>query len=269
MKAYAANYAKADVRVIKSVVNNFTKFLAEKKLAGLTMKDFSESIAQQFRDRLKKDCIGEGAKSYYNRFRKIVKQAYRDRLLAKNPCEFIEPPRGEARIKDVLTFEELQLVANTVTEAPQVKRAFLFCTMTGLRFVDVKALTWEAIDLNQRIMKVKQSKTGKVVTVSLNSTAVDILGQEAGKKTPVFILGSSNGCNKSLASLVKRAGIKKHITFHCGRHSFGTNLVYFGTDIHTTSRLLGHASLAQTNRYVRASRELAEKAVDSLPKINL
>ena len=141
--------------------------------------------------------------------------------------------------------------------------------MTGLRFVDVKALTWEAIDLNQRIMKVKQSKTGKIVTVSLNSTALDILGQEGGKKVLVFTLGSSNGCNKSLSALVKRAGIKKHITFHCGRHSFGTNLVYFGTDIHTTSRLLGHASLAQTNRYVRASRELAEKAVDSLPKITL
>jgi integrase len=161
MKNYAASYAKAGIRVIKSVIGNFSRFLAERKLSGLTMKGFSESIAQQLRDRLKKGCIGEGAKSYYNRFRKIVKQAYRDRLLAKNPCEFIEPPRGEARIKDVLTFEELQLVANTETEAPEVKKAFLFCSLTMLRFVDVKTLTWDSINLEERYMRVKQAKTGK------------------------------------------------------------------------------------------------------------
>ena len=269
MKAYAKTYKKADIRVIDAVVAKFSIFLVDKKLNGLTMKDFSESIALQFRDKLKKECKGEGAKSYYSRFRKIVKQAYRDKFLSKNPCEFIEPPQGEAKEKDVLTAEELQLIAKTATEAPEVKRSFLFCTQTGLRWIDAKKLTWGAINLTEHKMKFTQSKTGKVVQIPLNSSAIALLGKEHGKKELVFNLPSANACNKSLKALVKRAKIEKSITWHCGRHSFGTNLIYNKTDIFTTSQLLGHASLAHTKRYVRASNEMNQKAVDNLPKINL
>jgi integrase/recombinase XerD len=269
MKAYAKNYNKADNRVIDSVIVKFSTFLTEKKLFGLLMKDFSETVALQFRDKLKKECKGEGAKSYYSRFRKIVKQAYRDKFLSKNPCEFIDPPQGEAKEKDVLTAEELQLIAKTATEAPEVKRSFLFCTQTGLRWIDAKKLTWGTINLAEHKMKFTQSKTGKVVQIPLNSTAIALLGKEHGKKELVFNLPSANGCNKSLKALVKRSKVEKTITWHCGRHSFGTNLIYNKTDIFTASQLLGHASLSHTKRYVRASNELNQKAVDNLPKINL
>ena len=269
MKAYAKTYKKADIRVIEGVIAKFSTFLTEKKIYGLLMKEFTESIALQFRDKLKKECKGEGAKSYYSRFRKIVKQAYRDKFLAKNPCEFIEPPSGEAFEKDVLTAAELQLIAKTQTEAPEVKRSFLFCTQTGLRWIDAKKLTWSSINLSEHKMKFTQSKTGKVVQIPLNSTAITLLGKEQGKKMLVFELPSANGCNKSLKALVKRAKVDKEITWHCGRHSFGTNLIYNKTDIFTASQLLGHASLAHTKRYVRASNEMNQKAVDSLPKINL
>jgi integrase/recombinase XerD len=269
MKAYAKSYKKADIRVIDGVIGKFSSFLTEKKLVGLLMKDLTESLALQFRDKLKRECRGEGAKSYYSRFRKIIKQAYRDKLLVKNPCEFIDPPAGQAAEKDVLTADELQVLARTVTEAPEVKRAFLFCTQTGLRWIDVKKLTWSAIHLAERKMKFTQSKTGKAVQVPLNSTAIALLGKEKSKKELVFDLPTANGCNKSLKGLVQRAKIAKSITWHCGRHSFGTSLIYNKTDIFTASQLLVHASLAHTKRYVRASQEMNQKAVDSLPKINL
>jgi integrase/recombinase XerD len=269
MKAYAKSYSKADIRVIEGVVKKFSTFLTDQKLSGLLMKDFTESVALQFRDKLKKDCQGEGARSYYSRFRKIVKQAYRDKLLTKNPCEFIDPPQGEAKVKDILKFEELQLIAKTETEAPEVKRAFIFSSVTGLRWIDVKRLTWGSINLTEHTMKVVQSKTKKIVIIPLNSTALQLLGTEQEKKQLVFDLPSANGCNKSLKALVKRAKIEKSITWHCGRHAFGTNLIHNGTDIYTTSQLLGHASLTHTKRYVRASSEMNQKAVDNLPKISL
>jgi integrase/recombinase XerD len=269
MKDYQKKYKKADIRVINAVVNKFSTFLTDNKMYGLLMKDFSESIAIQFLEKLKKDCKGEGPKSYYSRFRKIIKQAYRDKFLTKNPCEFIAPPLGDAKVKDILTAEELQLIAKTPTEAPEVKRSWLFCTQSGLRFVDVKKLTWGDINLAERKMKVVQSKTNKVVEVSLNSTAIELLGTPQGKKVLVFSLGSANGCNKSLNALVKRAKISKHITWHAGRHGFATNLIYSGTDIFTASILLGHSSLTHTKKYLRASSEMNQKAVDNLPKINL
>ncbi|HSZ86667.1 MAG TPA: tyrosine-type recombinase/integrase [Puia sp.] len=270
MNAYAKKYDKADNRVINAVVNKFSEFLNDTKNKRLVMKDFSENIAMQFRDKLKKECVGEGAKSYFNRFKKIVKQAYRDKLLTKNPCEFVDTPKGDAKEKDVLTFEELQKLAETETQSIEVKKAFLFCAVSvGLRWVDVKALTWQSIDIPNRMLQFKQSKTKKWVKIALNDSAITLLGEPGNKKDKVFDLPSSNGANKALKSWVDRAKIEKHITFHCARHSYGTALIFHGTDIFTTSKLLGHSNLSETKRYVRQSDELKKQAVNNLPKLNL
>jgi integrase len=83
--------------------------------------------------------------------------------------------------------------------------------------------------------------------------------EDGEKKDFIFDLPTANGCNKSLQLLVDRAKIKKTISWHCARHSYGTNLIHNGTDIYIASQLLGHQSLAHTKRYVRASREMNQK----------
>ncbi len=80
----------------------------------------------------------------------------------------------------------------------------------------------------------------------------------------VFDLPTVNGANKTIKAWVKRAGITKDITSHNGRHSMGTNLIFNGTDILTTSKLLGHTSLKHTMRYVDSADQLKRNAVDSL-----
>ena len=45
-----------------------------------------------------------------------------------------------------LTMEEQKLLSETPTEATQVKNAFLFSCLTGLRWIDVKNLMWQNID---------------------------------------------------------------------------------------------------------------------------
>ncbi len=289
MKGYAKKYKEKDVRMINAVVAKFAEYLAEESESKLLMKEFDNSIVEGFRDKLQKENTGEGGKSYFNRFRKILRQAYKENLLIKNPCEGVDPPTGDAKIKDTLTSEELQLIAETPTEAPEVKRAFLFCSITGLRFGDCKELTWESIkkvkiteekideetnkpvkvEIEADLMVVDQLKTGKMANITLNRSAMELLGKRGGDKRHIFNLGSANGCNKSLKALVKRAEIDKKITWHCARHSFGTNLIFNKVDIHTASKLLGHTSLTHTQRYVHESLKLNKDAVNSLPGIKL
>lgn len=69
---------------------------------------------------------------------------------------------------------------------------------------------------------------------------------------------------------VERAEIEKHITSYCSRHSFAVNLLgECQTDIKTVASLLGHRGLKHSEKYTHAVDSLKEKAVNSLPEIEL
>ena len=195
----------------------------------------------------------------------MVKQAYRKNLLKVNPIDNVEKKlKGKAKKKDILTLPELKILAATPTESDQIKKAFLFCCVTGLRWIDVKNLKWSSINIGNKQMNVQQIKTDENVSTPLNDTAIQLL-KEAGKKDDfVFSLPSANGANKTLKAWVKRAKIGKAITWHNARHSFGTNLIYNDVDVLTASKLLGHTSMKHTQRYVKASQEMKEAATDKV-----
>ena len=87
--------------------------------------------------------------------------------------------------------------------------------------------------------------------------------------TLVFNLPSYESCCKSVKRWVKRAGIDKHISWHCARHSFAVNILNNGANIKTVASLLGHSGLKHTEKYTRAVDKLKEDAINSLPELNL
>ena len=109
--------------------------------------------------------------------------------------------------KDILTLTELKQLSSTPTESNEVKRAFLYSCVTGLRWCDVKSLKWESIDLNNNRLRIVQSKTENEVVIPLNERALELLGTP--KSGLVFTLPSANGANKTLKAWVKRAKIDK------------------------------------------------------------
>jgi site-specific recombinase XerD len=109
------------------------------------------------------------------------------------------------------------------------------------------------------------------VTIPLNDTLLNIIGVKApdAKDDYIFHLPSDTMCLKALRHWTKKAGIDKHITWHCGRHSFGTQLLNNGANIKVVSSLLGHSSLRFTEIYVRAVDEEKKKAINSMPSIDI
>ena len=67
---------------------------------------------------------------------------------------------------------------------------------------------------------------------------------------------------------IATAGIKKHLTFHCLRHSYGTILKALGVDIYTIKELLQHRNVSTTQIYVDTMAEDKREAA-SLIKLNI
>ncbi len=283
MDNYTESYTKKDIRVIACVIDHFKKFMAQKyPIHRTTLKpdQLSKEMVKGFVDYLTDYCKGDGAKSYYQRFKKVINAAIDQDIIAKNPCKGIVCKGDDQALrKDILSIEEVeQLIATTYTgQNPNVRRAFIFCLYTGLRFCDVSQLQYKNVDYTNRLLSFEQAKTkghsaSSGVVIPLNDGLISLVStppEEGGKEALIFELPSSTMCLKALRHWTARAGIDKHITWHCARHSFAVNILNNGANIKTVASLLGHSGLKHTEKYTRAVDSLKEAAINSLPELKL
>lgn len=264
---YESKYTKKDKRTMVASLNKFKSFMVEEGINSLTTKQINEKIVTQFKDYLEDTLKGESPANYFSKFKKMLKYGVRERLFTSNPAQDITIKKNTIIKKQILTFEEIQMMAKVPVTNNQVKRAFLFSCLTGLRFCDIIQLRWK--NIQNGIMNLTQQKTGIPVSINLNQSALTILGKRGKGEEFVFNLPSHNACIKDLTVWCKKAGIEKKITWHCARHSFATGIIYYGSDVKNASSLLGHNSLSYTDRYLRIANSLKEKAVSNLPEVSL
>lgn len=270
---YISSYQKKDIRMVQGAIKRFRDFLNEEqpKLNQKTLRtdQITSLMMIDFVQYLEGRSTGEGAHGYYQRFKKVLRRAVAEGLINRMPTEGISCKAPEGLRKDILTNDEIAQIARTECQSDEIKRAFLFSCVTGLRFCDVNDLKFSDIDFGAERMTIDQNKTGKPVTVDLNRTALKLIGEQRSPEENVFYLPSHTACNKTLKALVKRAGISKHITWHCARHSLAVNLLTLTgdnkPDIKTVSATLGHTSLKHTEKYTRVVDDLKKKAINSLP----
>ena len=77
---------------------------------------------------------------------------------------------------------------------------------------------------------------------------------------------STSILNQKVPRLIKAAGIDKHITFHCFRHTFAMRLLDKGVDIPTIAFLLGHKFLGSSLSYLLCTRDHLEEVIAKLEK---
>lgn len=276
---YIDKYQKKDIRMIIGSYKRFLDFLAihypyyKKKIRP---DELDKEMMIAFVAYLQERSVGEGAKAYYQRFKKVVKNAHEKGLMQKVPYTGVQCKVDENALrKDVLSVEEIKILASTPYQNQEVKRAFIFCLYTGIRFCDVVDLKYSNVDFSHKTLKFEQIKTkgsssNSIVIIPLNKTILSLIGDKPKMDTVIFTLPSQAGCLKALRTWVKRAGIDKHITWHCARHSFAVNLLgEYKTDIKTVSSLLGHSGLRHTEKYTRAVDSLKKTAINSFPELEL
>jgi len=282
-QSYIDSYTKKDIRMVQIALSRFKDFLKENYPVlefNIRAEHLNKEMMTAFVEYLQTRSVGEGAKSIYQRFKKVIKSAIGKEIILKNPCEDVQCKVDDQILrKDVLSLEEVQALIDCHYdyENPVVRRAFIFCLYCGLRFCDVKDLTFRNVDYSNRLLKFEQSKTkghsaSSGVVIPLNDGLLSLIGNPPEDGTLdgfVFTLPSYESCCKSVKRWVKRAGINKHISWHCARHSFAVNILNNGANIKTVASLLGHSGLKHTEKYTRAVDKLKEDAINSLPELKL
>ncbi len=228
---------------------------------------------------LKKVSVGDGGARTYGLFKKVITTAVEEGLMKKNPCKGIAMRKDAYAIKkQILTLDEIRRLASTpfAGSYPDIRRAFLFSLYTGIRWRDVSQLTYENVDLSSGLLKFEQSKiAGRSKSSSVVTPLSPMLHKIIGEpevhgdcRQLIFSLPTWSTCVKQLEAWVKAAGIGKHITWHCARHSFAVNILNGGANIKTVQSLMGHASIEMTEKYLRVVDELKHKAINSLPELD-
>ena len=284
-QSYIDKYTKKDYRMIVIALKRFRDFLHDtpeynKFEKRIKPEQITKDIVEAYTEYLQSRSVGEGAKSIYARFKKVVKYAVEHDVMLKNPCNGIVIKVDEQILKkEVLSPEEIQQLIATHydNENPNIRRAFIFCLYCGLRYCDVKDLTFANVDYSNKLLKFEQNKTkghsaNSGVIIPLNDGILSLIGKPISpnnRDEAIFPLPSYEMCLKALKRWVRRAGINKHISWHCARHSFAVNILNNGANIKTVASLLGHSGLKHTEKYTRAIDSLKQEAINSLPKLNI
>ena len=282
-QSYYDQYTKKDSRMIKIAGDRFKDFLAKYHPINsnyIRPDAIDHEMMVKFAEYLQTRSVGEGAKSILQRFKKVIRYAVEKGVMAKDPCKGVSCVVDDQVLKkDILSLEEIEKLIDThyENEAPNVRNAFIFCLYTGMRFCDVKDLKYSNIDYSNKLLRFEQDKTKghsarSWVTIPLNDGLLNLVGKPADgqtKESLIFNLASYESCCKSVKRWVKRAGIDKHISWHCARHSFAVNILNNGANIKTVASLLGHSGLKHTEKYTRAVDKLKEDAINSLPELKV
>lgn len=183
-----------------------------------------------------------------------LKQAFVDGYLTVDVSAKVKGIPTEESRREALTIEEVNQLANTPCDDDVLKRASLFSILTGMRHSDIQQLRWKMlvrIDDSWRV-DFTQIKTHGVEYMPISNQAYNLCGERRLPENLVFEgLKDPSWINRPLAKWIEAAGIKKHITFHCFRHSYATLQLTNGTSLETVSKMLGHTNIRTTQIYAK------------------
>lgn len=290
-------YGFSDAEKINSIFLNYFELLAEKRresngnygnwlsalkhlknwersnvrfadIDNIWLEDFKFYLIHEVKTKQGKKLSKNTCVSYFNKVRAALKQAVKDGIIIRNPAENIDGIKEAETQREFLTLDELRWAVKAHCDIEVLKNAFIFSALTGLRFSDIKKLTWSEIqhsEENGYYIRFQQKKTKGQETLPISEDAIRFTGERRESDQAVFQdLTYSDRNNAKIREWMIRAGIEKHITFHCARHTYATLQLTLGTDIYTVSKLLGHKSLKTTEVYAKIIDQKKKEAANRI-----
>lgn len=229
----------------------------------------------EFYLKTERKCSHNTTTKYLKNFKKITRIALNKEWLKKDPFAEIRFSLQQVD-RDFLEKHEIEKMYNKeidIERLAQVRDVFIFCCLSGLAFSDVKQLTAEHISIdvngNKWIRKPRQ-KTKNMCNIPLLEIPLKILDkykdhpycQTKGVLLPVLCNQKMNAYLKELADI---CGIKKRISSHSARHTFGTYALANGVSIESVAKMLGHSDTKMTRHYAKVLDQTILREMNAIP----
>lgn len=290
-------WSPASYDAYKKTAELFTGYLGKRADTELILLSRQDVIG--FRNRMAETRSIDTTNGYLKKLRMIFKAARRDRYIMESPAEFVDPLKdrnGQAHaIRRALTVKELRAVLRVAD--PEWQSLIRFGLYTGQRLGDLARLTFGNIDLEEDVVHLVTSKTGKRLSIPMAGPLRDhvlSLSWPDDPKTPVhpkaFATVDATGrvvtLSNQFVELLAQAGLREvrphhvsrgigreakrerpQISFHSLRYSAVTLLKAAGIPHSTVQELIGHESEAVSQAYTTVDEAAKRKATRAFPKL--
>ena len=202
-------------------------------------------------------------------------------LIVQNPAADVRSPRLGTRLPTVLTKDEATTLLDSspaVTWIEARNHAILETLYSsGARVSELVGLNWDHVDLDAQLIRLR-GKGKKERRVPIGGVAIEALlqyqqllpavtkstrknvrhGHSSSSRSQPLFLNARGGrlTTRSIERMVKQQSsnrFSQSVTPHTLRHSFATHLLDEGADLRAIQELLGHASLATTQKYTHVA----------------
>ena len=199
----------------------------------------------------------------------------------RNPVSRVKKPRKDNRRVRFLTRDEAEALLNELKKhSIQVYEMAYLSLYTGMRFGEITNLTWQDVDFENNIITIKDPKNREsrsaYITRDMRYLLLEKFRREMPKSQSELLFKDSDGkkivhISKTFPRVVDKLGLNRgvedprdKVVFHTLRHTFASWLAIQGTPIYTIKELMGHKTLAMTERYSHLIPDIKREAVEKL-----
>jgi len=195
----------------------------------------------------------------------------------ENPIKKVKLPTLNNRRERFLTKAEMGKVLKALQIiSPLVHDIALLSLHTGMRAGEMFSLKWSHIDIENGLIHIADPKNKRSRKAFMTSTIKDMFASYKIGKPEDFVFRSTRGkkinevshtFDRVVKDLKINEGIKdprQKVVFHTLRHTFASWLAIQGTPILTIKELMGHQSLAMTERYSHLSPDHKKQAIEGI-----
>jgi integrase len=188
-----------------------------------------------------------------------------------NPCSNITKFKTQAKER-FLSENEINKLVDTLDQFEEASLAsknaitiVRLLMMTGCRKNEITRLRWDELFLDEGVLKLKDSKTGKKEVI-LSDDAIKILSA-APINNSDYIFPGKDGISpiqglQKIWQRIRRAAGLQDVRIHDLRHTFASVAVSNGAPLYEVGRLLGHASIQSTQRYAHLERSRLKNSLN-------